>query len=96
MGMFMHQIVLQLIIGKFCFHFNIIMHQYFHQLIGGLRIQLLVTQIFSSNVLKINIHYQIVAHLFMHLMGQLILHLLTVLMQEHLHLHLMLYIGEDV
>ncbi len=72
-----------------------ILHQYFHQLLGGLKMQSLAIQLFTKHELYRNKH-KIVARLFMHQMGQLILHLLILLVQEHLHLHLMLHIGKEV
>ena len=73
----------------------IIIHRYFNQLLGGLKIQLLAIQLFSNHLLITN-KYQIVVQLFMHPMEQLILHLLILLVQGYLHLHLMPHIGMDI
>ena len=88
----MHQIVSYWIIGN---QVLIIIHQFFPQLLGGLKIQLLAIQLFSKHLL-INNKYQIVVQLFMHQMEQLILHLLILLAQGHLHFHLMPHIGKDI
>ncbi len=89
----MYQIVLYYIIINQVIH--IIIHQYFRQLLCGLKIQLLVIKLFTNSELHRNKH-QIVVHLFMQQMGQLIQLLLIILVEEHLHLHLMLHIGKDI
>ena len=89
--MLIHQIVLNCNIRNQL----IIIHRYFPQLLCGLKIQLLAIQLFSKHLLITN-KYQIVVQLFMHPMEQLILHLLILLAQGHLHFHLMPHIGKDI
>ena len=89
----MYQMVFNCIITNQVILF--IIHPYFRQLLGGLKIQLVVIQLSFNLLIHLNKH-QIVAHLFMHLMEQLTLHLLILLIQEYSHFHLMLHFGMDI